>query len=43
METQITNATNTPALETLYLYTNIGTEENPVYARPLAELPTLEL
>jgi len=43
METQITNATNTPALETLYLYTNIGTEENPVYARPLAELPTLEI
>ena len=43
METQITNATDTPALETLYLYTNIGTEENPVYARPLAELPTLEI
>jgi len=42
METQITNASNTPALETLYTYVNTGTEENPVIERPLGELPTLE-
>ena len=41
-ETQITNASDTPALETLYTYVNIGTEENPVYERPLGQLPTLE-
>ena len=41
-ETQITNASDTPALETLYAYVNTGTEENPVYERPLGELPTLE-
>ena len=42
METQITNASDTPALETLYTYVNTGTEENPVYEKPLGELPTLE-
>ena len=42
METQITNASNTPALETLYTYVNTGTESNPVIERPLGELPTLE-
>ena len=42
METQITNASDTPALETLYTYVNTGTEENPVMERPLGELPTLE-
>jgi hypothetical protein len=42
METAITNASNTPALETLYTYINTGTEENPVHERPLGELPTLE-
>ena len=42
METQILNASDTPALETLYNYVNTGTEENPVYERPLGELPTLE-
>nr|BAR19925.1 N-acetylmuramidase/lysin [uncultured Mediterranean phage uvMED] len=42
METAITNASDTPALETLYTYVNTGTEENPVYERPLGELPTLE-
>jgi len=42
METAITNASNTPALETLYKYVNTGTEENPVYEKPLGELPTLE-
>jgi hypothetical protein len=43
METAITNASNTPALETLYTYVNTGTEENPVNERPLGELPTLEI
>ena len=42
METAITNAADTPALETLYTYVNTGTEENPVIERPLGELPTLE-
>jgi len=42
METQITNASDTPALETLYTYVNTGTEENPVYEKPLGELPILE-
>jgi hypothetical protein len=42
METQILNASDTPNLETLYTYVNTGTEENPVYERPLGELPTLE-
>ena len=42
METAITNASDTPALETLYKYVNTGTEENPVYEKPLGELPTLE-
>ena len=41
-ETAIINAADTPALETLYTYVNTGTEENPVYERPLGELPTLE-
>ena len=41
-ETQITNAADTPALETLYAYVNTGTEENPVMERPLGQLPTLE-
>ena len=42
-ETQITNAANTPALETLYTYVNTGTEENPVHERPLGEWPILEV
>jgi len=42
METAITNASDTPALETLYTYVNTGTKENPVIERPLGELPTLE-
>jgi hypothetical protein len=41
-ETQITNASDTPALETLYTYVNTGTEENPVMERPLGQLPTLD-
>ena len=38
METQITNASNTPALETLYTYT---TDSDGVHSRPLAEIPNL--
>ena len=43
METAITNAADTPALETLYTYVNTGTEENPVMERPLGEFPVLEI
>jgi len=39
METLITNASNTPALETLYTYTTT----DGVQSRPLGELPTLEI
>ena len=39
METQITNASNTPALETLYTYTTT----DGIKSRPLGELPTLEI
>jgi len=38
METLITNASDTPALETLYTYTTT----DGVQSRPLGELPTLE-
>jgi hypothetical protein len=38
METAITNASDTPALETLYTYT---TDSDGVHSRPLAEIPTL--
>ena len=40
METQITNASDTPALETLYTYTE---QEDGSVTRPLGELPTLEI
>jgi hypothetical protein len=40
METAITNASNTPALKTLYTYT---TDSDGVQSRPLGELPTLEI
>ena len=40
METAITNATDTPALETLYTYTE---QEDGTVTRPLGELPTLEI
>jgi len=43
MEAQITGAANTAALEILYTNVNTGTEENPVYERPLGEFPKLEL
>ena len=39
METAITNASDTPALETLYKYTE---QEEGAITRPLGELPTLE-
>ena len=42
-ETQITNAADTTALETLYTYVNTGTEEKPVIERPLGEWPELEV
>ena len=43
METAITNASDTPALETLYTYVNTADEGDPVVMeRPLGELPTLE-
>ena len=42
METAITNAADTAALETLYTVVNTGTEADPVYERPLGELPRLE-
>ena len=42
METSITNASNTPALETLYAYVNTADEGDPVVmARPLGEFPEL--
>ena len=40
METAITNASNTPALETLYTYT---TDSDGVQSRPLGELPILDI
>ena len=39
-ETAITNAADTPALETLYTYTE---QEDGSVTRPLGELPTLEI
>ncbi len=39
METSITNAADTPALETLYTYTK---QEDGSVTRPLGELPKLE-
>ena len=38
METAITNASNTPALETLYTYTR---QEDGSVTRPLGEFPEL--
>jgi hypothetical protein len=39
METKITNASDTPALQTLYTYTK---QEDGSFTRPLGELPRLE-
>ena len=42
METAITNASDTPALETLYIYVNTADEGDPVVMeRPLGEFPVL--
>ena len=42
METLITNASNTPAIETLYTYVNTADEGDPeVFERPLGEFPEL--
>ena len=41
METAIDGAADAAAMETLYTYTNTGTEESPVYTRPLGEWPKL--
>ena len=40
METAITNASNTPAIEALYTYTK---QSDGTVTRPLGELPTLEI
>jgi len=43
MCTSITNASDTPALETLYKVVNTADEgDDPVYARPIGVLPTLD-
>jgi hypothetical protein len=41
METAIDGAADAAAMQTLYTYTNTGTEESPVYTRPLGEWPEL--
>ena len=42
METAITNASNTPAIQTLYTYVNTADEGDPVVMeRPLGEFPVL--
>jgi len=39
METAIDNTADVDALKALYEYVNTGTEQNPVYTRPLGEWP----
>jgi len=41
METAIDGAASAEALEALFTYINTGTEEAPVYSRPLGEWPKL--
>ena len=41
MQVQIDGAADVDALAALYEYTNTGTEESPVFTRPLGELPTI--
>ena len=41
METAIDGAADAAAMQTLYTYTNTGTEESPVITRPLGEWPKL--
>ena len=38
-EAQINACTTVEQLKALYEYTNTGTEESPIYTRPLAEYP----
>jgi hypothetical protein len=38
-ETQINACTTVEQLKSLYEYTNTGTEESPIYTRPIAEYP----
>ena len=42
MQTQIDNASDVDALQTLFTYTNTGTEDEPDMTRPLGEFPKLE-
>ena len=42
MCTAIDNAADVDALAALYEYTNTGTEEEPVFTRPLGEFPELD-
>ena len=42
MCTQIDGAADVDALAALYEYTNTGTEEEPVFTRPLGEFPELD-
>ncbi len=42
MQTQIDDASDADALQTLFTYTNTGTEEDPDMTRPLGEFPKLE-
>jgi phosphoribosylformylglycinamidine (FGAM) synthase PurS component len=41
METIIDNCDNVDEIESLYIYSNTGTEDNPVMTRPLGEFPVL--
>ena len=42
MVTRIKATKDVRVLETLYTYTNTGTESKPVMTRPLGEFPKLE-
>ena len=42
MQDQIDGASDVDALATLFAYTNTGTDENPVWERPLGEFPVKE-
>lgn len=42
-ETQINACTTVDELKSLYTYTNTGTEQSPIYTRPLTEFPKQEV
>ena len=42
MQAQIDGAADVDALAALYVYVNTGTEENPIYERPLGNFPVKE-